>query len=111
MALRSLKLRKQIDLVNKQLEELRTKAEALAVREAELEQAIAEAETDEDLNLAEEEIAKLEERDGEITEALSDPSIGTDLAKLRKLTDEQTEIQDKLAALYDEWEELSSEDN
>ena len=33
MALRSLKLRKQIDLVNKQLEELRTKAEALAVRD------------------------------------------------------------------------------
>ena len=46
MALRSLKLRKQIDLVNKQLEELRTKAEALAVREAELEQAIAEAQND-----------------------------------------------------------------
>ena len=63
------------------------------------------------LKKCEEEIAKLEERDGEITEALSDPSIGTDLAKLRKLTDEQTEIQDKLAKLYDEWEELSSEDN
>lgn len=68
MALRSLKLRKQIDLVNKQLEELRTKAEALAVREAELEQAIAEAETDEDLNLAEEEIAKLEADKTENTE-------------------------------------------
>ena len=68
MALRSLKLRKQIDLVNKQLEELRTKAEALAVREAELEQAIAEAETDEDLNLAEEEIAKLEADKAENTE-------------------------------------------
>ena len=59
MALRSLKLRKQIDLVNKQLEELRTKAEALAVREAELEQAIAEAET---------EIAKLEADKAENTE-------------------------------------------
>ena len=40
-------------------------------------------------------------------EALSDPAIGTDLAKLRALTDEQTEIQDKLSGLYDEWEQLS----
>lgn len=61
------------------------------------------------LKKCEETIAKLEERDGEITEALSDPSIGTDLGKLRKLTDEQNEIQEKLSALYDEWEELSSE--
>jgi len=61
------------------------------------------------LKKCEDEIAKFEERDGEITQALSDPSIGTDLAKLRKLTDEQTEIQEKLSALYDEWEELSSE--
>ena len=62
------------------------------------------------LKKCEEEIAKLEERDGEITEALSDPAIGTDLAKLRKLTDEQNEIQEKLSELYDTWEELSSEE-
>ena len=61
------------------------------------------------LSKCEEEISKLETRDGEITEQLSDPSIGTDLAKLRKLTDEQTEIQDKLSSLYDEWENLSSQ--
>ena len=59
------------------------------------------------LKKCEDEIARLEARDNEITEALSDPSIGTDLAKLRKLTDEQTKIQDKLATLYDEWAELS----
>ena len=59
------------------------------------------------LKKCEEEIAKLEARDGEINELLADPSVGTDLAKLRKLSDEQTEIQDKLAALYDEWETLS----
>jgi ATP-binding cassette subfamily F protein 3 len=61
------------------------------------------------LSKCEEEISKLEGRDGEITEQLSDPSVGTDLAKLRKLTDEQTEIQDKLSSLYDEWEKISSE--
>ncbi|MBR6224985.1 MAG: ABC-F family ATP-binding cassette domain-containing protein [Firmicutes bacterium] len=61
------------------------------------------------LKKCEEEIEKLEGRDAEITEALSDPAIGTDLGKLRKLTDEQTQIQDRLAVLYDEWEELSVE--
>ncbi|WP_034453032.1 ABC-F family ATP-binding cassette domain-containing protein [Butyrivibrio sp. AE2032] len=61
------------------------------------------------LKKCEDEIAKLEARDAEITEALSDSSIGTDLAKLRKLSDEQTEIHDRLAILYDEWETLSEE--
>ncbi len=62
------------------------------------------------LKKCEEDIAKLESRDNEITELISDPAVGSDLAKLRKLTDEQTEIQEKLSALYDEWEELSSEE-
>ena len=61
------------------------------------------------LKKCEEDIAKCEARDAEINELLADPSIGTDLAKLRKLSDEQTEIQDKLAGLYDEWEQVSSE--
>ncbi len=59
------------------------------------------------LKKCEDEIEKLEGRDNEINELLSDPAIGTDLEKLRKLSDEQKEIQDKLAILYDEWEELS----
>ncbi len=59
------------------------------------------------LKKCEESIAKLEARDNEITEQLSDPSVGTDLAKLRKLTDEQTDIQNQLTELYDEWETLS----
>lgn len=62
------------------------------------------------LKKCEDDIAKLEARDSEITELISDPAVGSDLAKLRKLTDEQTEIQEKLSALYDEWEELSSEE-
>ena len=59
------------------------------------------------LKKCEEEIAKLEARDSEINEMLSDPAIGTDLGKLRKLTDEQNEITLRLSELYDEWEELS----
>ena len=61
------------------------------------------------LKKCETEIEKLEQRDAEINEALSDPSVGTDLAKLRKLTDEQNEISEKLTELYDEWEKISSE--
>ncbi len=61
------------------------------------------------LKKCEDEIAKLEARDSEINEAINDPSVGTDLSKLRKLTDEQTEIQEKLSTLYDEWEAVSSE--
>ena len=55
------------------------------------------------LKKCEDEIAKLEARDSEINELLADPSIGTDLAKLRKLSDEQSEIGEKLSKLYDEW--------
>lgn len=61
------------------------------------------------LKKCETEIEKLEQRDAEINEALSDPSVGTDLAKLRKFTDEQNEISEKLTELYDEWEKISSE--
>ncbi len=59
------------------------------------------------LKKCEGEIEKLEKRDGEINELISDPAIGTDLAKLRALTDEQNEIQDRLSVLYDEWTQLS----
>ena len=59
------------------------------------------------LKKCEEEIEKLEARDAEITELLSDPSIGTDLGKLRKLSDEHSDLQQNLQRLYDEWEELS----
>ncbi|MBE5824105.1 MAG: ABC-F family ATP-binding cassette domain-containing protein [Butyrivibrio sp.] len=59
------------------------------------------------LKKCEETIAKLEKREKEITEALSDPAVGTDLGKLRALTDEQTDIQEKLTSLYEEWEQLS----
>ena len=64
---------------------------------------------DNSLKKCEDEIAKLEARDSEINELLADPAIGTDLAKLRKLTDEQADLQNKLTNLYDEWEQISSD--
>jgi ATP-binding cassette subfamily F protein 3 len=59
------------------------------------------------LKKCEDEIAKLEERNDEINTELSDPAVATDLTQVRKLSDEQQEINDRLAVLYDEWETLS----
>ena len=68
MALKALMLRKKIDDAKKQLDELRTKADALAIREAELEQAIAEAETDEEKQAVETAISEFEAEKAENTE-------------------------------------------
>ncbi|WP_029321145.1 ribosomal protection-like ABC-F family protein [Butyrivibrio sp. AE3004] len=55
----------------------------------------------------EDEIAKLEERNEKINEELLDPSVATDLAKVRKLSDELTANEERLGILYDEWATLS----
>jgi HK97 family phage major capsid protein len=60
MALRSLMAKKKLDDANKQLEALRANAEALATREAELEQAIAEASTEEEQQVVENAVAEFE---------------------------------------------------
>lgn len=60
MALKALMLRKQIDAKKKELEALRAKDEEFTKREAELEQAIDEAETDEETKAVEDEIEKFE---------------------------------------------------
>ena len=60
MALKTLMLRRQIDLKKKALGELNDKLSGFATREAELEQAIAEVETDEQRTAVEEEIAAFE---------------------------------------------------
>ncbi|MCR4903038.1 MAG: ABC-F family ATP-binding cassette domain-containing protein [Butyrivibrio sp.] len=59
------------------------------------------------LKKCEDTIAELEARNDEINEEMSKPEVGSDLAKLRSLSDEQIDIQSKLEALYEEWEELS----
>ena len=60
MALKTLMLRRQIDLKKKSLGELNDKLAGYAERENELEQAIAEVETDEQRNAVEEEISAFE---------------------------------------------------
>ena len=59
------------------------------------------------LKKCEEKIAELEERISEIDTEMSDPAIGTQVAKLQELTKEQTACQEQLEKLYEQWEELA----
>lgn len=60
-----------------------------------------------DLKKCEEKIAELEARISEIDTEMSDPSIGTQVAKLQELSKEQTTCQEQLEKLYEQWEELA----
>ena len=60
-----------------------------------------------DLKKVEDEIHKLETRDGEIDGLLCDESVFSDVAKLMELNKEKEEIAGKLETLYEKWEELA----
>ena len=88
MALKALMLRKKIDTKNKELEALREKANGFTTREAELETAIGEAQTEEEMTTVEGEVeslttereandAAIADLEGEIAEMESELSAGT----------------------------------
>ena len=60
-----------------------------------------------DLKKVEDEIHKLETRDGEIDGLLCDESVFSDVANLMELNKEKEEIAGKLETLYEKWEELA----
>ncbi|MGN1147371.1 MAG: ABC-F family ATP-binding cassette domain-containing protein [Lachnospiraceae bacterium] len=60
-----------------------------------------------DLKKCEAEIEKLETRKAELDEKMNDPAIATNVAKLQEISKEQAEIEEKLTALYAQWEELA----
>lgn len=60
-----------------------------------------------DLKRTEDEIQKLEERDEEINSLLGQEDVYTDVARLMELNQEKEAIQEKLAGLYERWEELA----
>ena len=60
-----------------------------------------------DLKRCEEQIARLEARVSEIDTEMSDPAIGTQVAKLQELSKEQAACQKQLEKLYEQWEELA----
>ncbi len=57
----------------------------------------------------EKEIDKLETENNELEKQLSDPSIGTDLAKLTELSKRQEEVSNQLEDDYTKWEELQED--
>lgn len=59
------------------------------------------------LKKCEEKIAALELRSGELEKEMSDPAVGTQVAKLQKLSAEQADIRTQLEKLYEEWEVLA----
>lgn len=59
------------------------------------------------LKKCEEKIAELEARISEIDTEMSDPAIGTQVAKLQELSKEQTACQEQLEKIYEQWEELA----
>ena len=71
MALKILMLKRNIDSKKSELEELRKKDENFSVREAELEQAIEEAQTEEEQSLVSEEVEKFETEKQEHEESKS----------------------------------------
>lgn len=61
------------------------------------------------LKKTEERISELEERLVSLNILLSEPSIGTNLEELSKITREQAEINLELEPLYEKWENISSQ--
>lgn len=52
---------------------------------------------------------KLEARDAELDEMLTDEAVYSDPAKLTELNKEKTEITARLEVLMEEWEDLAAE--
>jgi ATP-binding cassette subfamily F protein 3 len=60
-----------------------------------------------DLKKCEDKIASLELKLKELDTMLSDPALGTEVAKLQALTIEQAQVTSELEALYSQWETLA----
>lgn len=60
-----------------------------------------------ELKKTEEEIHRLETRDSEIDDLLSQEEIYTDVSRLMELNEEKENIQNQLEELYEKWEELA----
>lgn len=60
-----------------------------------------------DIRKLEESIAAAEEELKQIDEKLADPSIASNAGALSELSKERAEVEERLSAMYDSWEELS----
>ena len=62
-----------------------------------------------DLRKTEEQIASLEERDGEIDALMASPQVCSDVAQCIELSKEKAKIAEELEQLYEKWEELAED--
>ena len=90
MALKALKLKRQIDLKQKALDELRSKDAEFEKREAELEASIEEVQTDEEIAVVEEAVTSFESE-----KAAHDEAAGKLEEEIRGLETELSEIEEK----------------
>ena len=97
--LKTLMLRKKLDDKKKLLEELRKKAEGFAVREAELEQSITEAETEEEQKAVEEAVDAFEEEKKSHSEQTA--ALEQEIAAMEQQISEAEEKQRAAAVQYE----------
>ena len=88
-----------------QVKTVDTKAEWKAAKEAQAK----ERKRQNDLRKTEEQIQKLEERDGEINDLLTQEEVYTNTRKLVELHQEQEDLKQQLEQLYELWESLADE--
>lgn len=62
-----------------------------------------------ELKKTEEEITSLEEKKEQLNTELSDPSVATNSARLMEIHTQLTQIEERLDALYERWEELEEQ--
>lgn len=122
MALRALMLGKKLSAAKKSLEEARAKLETFTTREAELETAINEAETDEEKQAVEDEIAKFDADKAEAEKAVTDLEAEVDklekeLADVEQTPAEDTQPENRAAGMPQKetrtmkrWKEMSYEE-
>lgn len=98
MALKALMLRKKLDDAKKQLDALRAKSEDFAIREAELEQSVSEATTEEEQQTVE---AAIEQFDADKAENENE---------ITKLSERVSELEKELAETEEKQETKPAED-
>ena len=121
MALRALMLGKKLSTAKKSLEEARATLETFTTREAELEKAISEAETDEEKQTVEEEIAKFDAEKAEAEKNVTDLEAEVDklereLADIEQAPAEENKPEERAATPQKEtrtmkrWRDMSYEE-
>ena len=86
---------------------MQTETEAKTDWKAQKELQAKQRKKENDLKKCETEIEKLENRKTQLEEEMALPEVATNSLKLQELANESAQIEEKLAKLYEKWEELA----